>query len=120
MNKPLLVILMTAALSCVAFCQQQKSGTPAKGPAGGSTQKAPDAEKYEAVKSADYQVDMKLSGRVSWDDEGRANGGPVEELTFGGHKVELADKTIKDGILATKDYGKIMIKTSPDFTFQLS
>lgn len=76
-------------------------------------------EKYEAVTTADYEPDMKLSGRIEWDKNGLANGGPVDSFSFWGQNIELTSNMITNGFLSTKDYGKIMIKTNPDFSMHI-
>jgi hypothetical protein len=67
-------------------------------------------EQYEPVSSSEFKVNLELSGEVRGDANGLVNGGPITELSFGGHKIELADSMIKDGFISTTKYGKIQIK----------
>jgi len=76
-------------------------------------------EKYEPVSASEFNVSMKLSGRVSWDKDGLANGGPIDSLSFWGHELVLTSNMIKDGFIHTKDYGKILIRCNPDFSFRM-
>jgi hypothetical protein len=76
-------------------------------------------EKYEAVAIDDYEPNMELSGRIQWDKNGLANGGPVTSFSFWGHESELTNNMITNGFLSTKDYGKIMIKANPDFSMHI-
>jgi hypothetical protein len=36
----------------------------------------------------------------------------IGSISFGGHQGALQDNMIRDGLLAIKDYGKIMLKSS--------
>ncbi len=76
-------------------------------------------EKYEPVSASEFNVSMRLSGDVRWDKDGKANGGPIESLSFWGHKLELANNMIKDGFIHTKDYGKIKIIPNYNFTMRI-
>lgn len=71
-------------------------------------------EEYEAVAVADYEPNMEFSGRIQWDENGLVNGGPVVSFSFWGQKIELTSDMITNGLLSTKDYGKIMLKANPD------
>jgi hypothetical protein len=108
-----LALVMIGIVSLLLFCQQ----SPKSALSGQKIQKAA-AENYEPVESSEYRISMDLSGRVSWDANGLANGGPVVSLSFGGHQVALQDNMIRDGLLPTREYGKIMLKSSLD-GFQL-
>ena len=108
MMKPGLALVVIGIVPLLLFCQQSPKSSA---PSGQKTQKAA-AEKYEPIESSEYKISMDLSGRVSWDADGLANGGPVVSLSFGGHQVALQDNMIRDGLLATKEYGKIMLKSS--------
>jgi predicted component of type VI protein secretion system len=85
---------MMAALLVTSACQSQT------------------AEQYEKVTSSDYKINLQLEGRVNFDANGVASGGPVASLSFGGHDVRLTDNMITDGFISTADYGKIMLKGS--------
>ena len=76
-------------------------------------------EKYEAVAIADYQPNMELSGRLRWDKDGLANGGPVKSFSFWGQKLELTTNMIVNGFVSTKDFGKILIMAIPTFSMRI-
>ena len=76
-------------------------------------------EKYEPVSISEFKVSMELSGGVGWDEDGKANGGPIHSLSFWGQKLELSSDMIKDGFIHTKDYGKIKIMPNSDFTMRM-
>lgn len=65
---------------------------------------------YEPVNASEYKISMQFSGPIRWDDKGTVNGGPIASLSFGDHGVELTDNMIKDGLVSTKNYGKLLMR----------
>ena len=76
-------------------------------------------DNYEPISSSEFSITLKLSGRVGWDKEGKANGGPIEDLSFWGNSIELESNMIKDGFILTKSYGKIKMTPRANFTMQI-
>lgn len=65
-------------------------------------------EKYEKVSKSDFKITISIpKGAAFQIKDGVMNGGPIKELSFWGHKIELANNgMVKDGFLHTKDFGK--------------
>jgi hypothetical protein len=114
LTKSLRTLLSVGGIILIAIgCTPAAVPTPLPPTAIPSTP-TPVEEKYEAVATADYEPNMELSGRIEWDQSGLVTGGPVDSFSFWGQKIELTSNMITDGVLSTRDYGKIMIKVNPN------
>lgn len=122
MKKALLGSVIIACAMGLSACGQNTTNaiTPGGRERTGESGKGATAdEKYEAVTTADYQPNMELSGRVEWDKDGLAKGGPVDSFSFWGQKIELTTNMIVNGFVSTRDYGKILIKANPGFSMHI-
>jgi len=76
-------------------------------------------ERYEPVSISKFKIVLELSGPVRWDENNKAQGGPIESLSFFGQKLELTNNMIRNGFIHTKDYGNIKVVPNPNFSFHI-